>query len=118
MSTAVARKLRRDATDAEKRMWRLLRSRQIGGKIRRQQTIEGYVVDFVSFEHRLIIEVDGGQHADPDEYERRRTRCLDANGFRILRFWNNEVLENIEGVFECVAAALRTTARAPSPSHR
>jgi crossover junction endodeoxyribonuclease RuvC len=116
MSTAIARKLRHDSTEAEKRIWRLLRSRRIGAKFRRQQTIEGYVVDFICFEHRLIIEIDGGQHADVDEYEARRTQCLDANGFRILRFWNNEVIENIEGVFERIVEALRSAAPAPSPS--
>jgi crossover junction endodeoxyribonuclease RuvC len=103
--SAAARTLRRDATEAEKRVWRLLQSRQAGAKFRRQQPIEGYVVDFVSFEHRLVIEIDGGQHGDADEYEERRTRCLEANGFRILRFWNNEVMENIEGVFDTIVAS-------------
>jgi crossover junction endodeoxyribonuclease RuvC len=116
MSTNLARTLRHTPTEAEERVWRLLRSRQIGAKFRRQRPIEGYVVDFVSFEHRLVIEIDGGQHADPSEYEERRTRCLEANGFRILRFWNNEVMENEEGVFEQIMTALRT-APAPSPSH-
>ena len=116
MSTTVARTLRRDATEAERRLWRLLRSRQTDAKFRRQQPIEGYVVDFVSFEHRLVIEVDGGQHADRDDYEKRRTRCLEANRFRILRFWNNEVMENGEGVFERIMTVVRT-APAPSPSH-
>ncbi len=116
MSTAIARELRQNSTDAEKRLWRLLRSRQICAKFRRQQPIEGYVVDFVSFEYRLVIELDGGQHADTSEYEQQRTRCLEVNGFRILRFWNNEVMENEEGVFERIMTALRT-ASAPSPSH-
>ena len=110
MSTAIARRLRRRSTEAENRVWRLLRSRQAGAKFRRQQPIEGYVVDFVSFEQRLIIEIDGGQHGNLDEYEEKRTRCLEANGFRILRFWNNDVMENEEGVFERIAVAL-----APSP---
>ena len=108
MSTTIARTLRRGATDAEKRVWHLLRSRQASAKFRRQQPIEGYVVDFVSFEHRLVIEIDGGQHGDADEYEQRRTRCLEANGFRILRFWNNDVLENIVGVFERFVEELRS----------
>ena len=104
----VAGTLRRDATEAEKRVWQALRAQQAGAKFRRQQPIEGYVVDFVSFEHRLVIEIDGGQHSDADEYEERRTRCLEANGFRILRFWNNEVMENIEGVYDTIVAALRS----------
>jgi crossover junction endodeoxyribonuclease RuvC len=115
MTTSVARDLRRQATQAEKLIWRLLRLRQIGVKFHRQQPIEGYVVDFVSFEHRLIIELDGGQHSEPDEYEHRRTRCLKANGLRLLRFWNNEVMENEEGVFERI---LEVRAPAPSPSRR
>jgi crossover junction endodeoxyribonuclease RuvC len=117
MSTDLARTLRRDATEAERRVWHLLRSCQIGAKFRRQQPIEGYIVDFVSFEHRLVIELDGGQHANPSRYEEQRTRCLEANGFRILRFWNDDVMENEEGVFERIMMALRPTAPARSPSH-
>jgi crossover junction endodeoxyribonuclease RuvC len=116
MSTDLARKLRHEGTEAEKRIWHLLRSRQIGTKFRRQQPIEGYIVDFVSFEHRLIIEIDGGQHAGPSDYEERRTRCLEANGFRILRFWNTEVMENEEGIYERIMSELRA-ATTPSPSH-
>jgi crossover junction endodeoxyribonuclease RuvC len=115
MSTTIVRTLRRDATDAEKRVWHLLRSRQASAKFRRQQSIEGYVVDFVSFEHRLVIEIDGGQHGDMDEYEQRRTRCLEANGFRILRFWNNDVMENPEGVFDTIVAAIREAGSSPLP---
>jgi very-short-patch-repair endonuclease len=115
MSTDLARKLRHEGTEAERRIWHLLRSRQIGTKFRRQQPIEGYIVDFVSFERRLIIEIDGGQHTDRSDYEERRTRCLLANGFRILRFWNNDVIENEEGVYERIMSEVRT-ARAPSPS--
>jgi crossover junction endodeoxyribonuclease RuvC len=116
MSTSITRRLHRNATEAEKRVWHLLRSLQTGAKFRRQQPIEGYVVDFVSFEHRLVIEIDGGQHADPDDYEARRTRCLLGNGFRILRFWDNEVIENEEGVSERIVEALLHAAPAPSPS--
>jgi crossover junction endodeoxyribonuclease RuvC len=116
MNTNLARQLRHHPTEVEKRVWDLLRSRQIGAKFRRQQPIEGYIVDFVSFEHRLMIEIDGGQHANPSKYEERRTRCLEANGFRILRLWNNDVMENEEGVFEQIVMALRT-APTPSPSH-
>ncbi len=115
MSTDLACKLRHEGTEAEKRIWHLLRSRQIDTKFRRQQPIEGYIVDFVSFERRLIIEIDGGQHADPSDYEERRTRCLEANGFQILRFWNNDVMENEEGVYQRVMTALRA-APTPSPS--
>jgi crossover junction endodeoxyribonuclease RuvC len=117
MSTGFARKLRRDSTEAEKRVWRLISGRRTGAKFRRQQPIQGYIVDFLCFEHRLVIEIDGGQHADPDAYEERRTRCLEANGFHILRLWNNDVMENEEGVFERIMEALRPVVAAPSPSH-
>jgi len=77
-------------TDAEKMMWRLLRSRQLAGfKFRRQQPIRCYVVDFVCFSHSLIVEVDGGQHADMTIEEERRSEFLAGEGFRVLRFWNN-----------------------------
>jgi len=112
VSTAIACTLRRRSTEGEKRVWQALRAHRAGAKFRRQQSIEGYVVDFVSFEHRLVIEIDGGQHSDADEYEQRRTRCLEANGFRILRFWNNEVMETLEGVYATIVAALRS----PLPS--
>ena len=108
----MARPLRGRSTEAEKRVWQALRAHQAGSKFRRQQPIEGYVVDFVSFEHRLVIEIDGGQHGDASDDEERRTRCLEANGFRILRFWNNDVMENLEGVFDTIVAALRS----PLPS--
>jgi crossover junction endodeoxyribonuclease RuvC len=115
MSTDLARKLRHEGTEAEKRVWRLLRAHQIGAKFRRQQPIEGYIVDFVCFEHRLVVEIDGGQHSDADDHEKRWIRCLAANGFRILRFWNNDVMENEEGVYERIMTELRA-APAPSPS--
>jgi very-short-patch-repair endonuclease len=99
VNLAAARRLRRDMTEAEKVVWRLLRARQLEGyKFRRQQPLGRYIIDFVCFSHRLIIEVDGGQHSDPTRYEEERTRFLEGEGFRVLRFWNNEVLENSEGV--------------------
>jgi crossover junction endodeoxyribonuclease RuvC len=103
--------------EAEKRLWQVLRNGQAGAKFRRQQPIEGYVVDFVCFERRLIVELDGGQHADADEYEVRRATCLEANGFTILRFWNTELVESLEGVFDRIAEEVRRMAPAPSPSH-
>jgi very-short-patch-repair endonuclease len=94
-----ARRLRRDMTEAEKAMWRLLRAHQLSGfKFRRQEPIGRYIVDFVCFAPRLVVEIDGGQHNSPSEYEEERTDFLVREGFEILRFWNNEVLENREGV--------------------
>lgn len=85
-----------------------------GVKFRRQQPIEGYIVDFVSFEHRIVIELDGGQHADAQAEDRQRDGCLTMNGFTVLRFWNNEVFENGEGVLEVIRRQCRAGA-SPTP---
>ena len=98
----IARVLRKKQTDAEKLLWRHLRAKQLEGrKFRRQHPIGNYVVDFVCLEESLVVEVDGGQHADYTE-DAQRDRWLTAQGFKILRFWNNEVLTNIEGVLESI----------------
>ena len=88
---------------AEKLLWQKLRARQLGGaKFRRQTPIGPYIVDFVSFEHRLVVEIDGGQHnaSERGQHDLKRTAWLEAQGFRVLRFWNNQVLANLEGVLE------------------
>ena len=93
--------LRKRPTRAENLLWLHLKGRQLEGvKFRRQEPIGRYIVDFVAFEQRLIIEVDGGQHAIEKEGDRARDNWLQNQGFRILRFWNNEVLQNLEGVLE------------------
>lgn len=98
-----ARELRNNATDVERLLWRHLKNGQLEGvKFRRQQPIETYVVDFVSFDKKIIIELDGSQHSENIGYDDLRDACLTANGFTVLRFWNNEVLENIEGVLEVI----------------
>jgi len=96
-------------TDAERLLWRELRSRQLDGqKFRRQQPIGRYVVDFVCLEKRLVIEVDGGHHAQGEQsaHDTDRTLWLRTEGFRILRFWDDEVLKNIDAVKEAVFEAL------------
>jgi very-short-patch-repair endonuclease len=99
--TKLARGLRKSHTDAELLLWKYLRTRQMDGvKFRRQQPIGKYIVDFVSFEKRIVIEVDGGQHSE--EVDKERDQWLNNEGFKVLRFWNNEVLKNIEGVFELI----------------
>jgi very-short-patch-repair endonuclease len=101
-----ARGLRIRMTDAERKLWFALRDRRFAGfKFRRQVPIGRFIVDFVCFEQRLVIEVDGGQHAD-SVADKRRDRWFVANGFRVMRFWNNEVLSNLEGVVTLVAEAL------------
>ncbi len=102
-----ARELRRDMTDAERRLWRHLRERQrLGCKFRRQVPVGDYIVDFACFEMKLVIEVDGSQHMDREERDAKRTRWLESEGFRVLRFWNNEVLEQIDGVLSVIEEAL------------
>lgn len=109
-----ARAMRKVPTDAERKLWRLLRAKRLAGcKFRRQQRLEPYVVDFVCFETRLIVEADGSQHLD-SEYDSRRDAWLTAQGFRILRFWNNDVLTNPEGVLTVILAALAATPH-PNP---
>jgi len=93
--------LRKNQTDAEASFWRRLRNRQLGGyKFRRQHSFPPYVVDFVCIEKRLVIELDGGQHAQATEADERRTKFLEHKGFSVVRFWNNEVLGDIEAVLE------------------
>jgi len=104
--TEFARNLRKNATYVEAILWNRIRNRQIEGtRFRRQQPIDNYIVDFVSFEKRLIIELDGGQHAESGFEDAERDALLAASGFTVLRFWNNEVLENLEGILEVIRAA-------------
>ncbi len=110
-----ARAMRTSATDAESLMWRLLRNRQIAGaKFRRQHAIGRYILDFYCDELRIAIELDGGQHADQVGYDTQRTAWLAERGIRVLRFWNNDVLNNTEGIFDVVYRTL-SEARPPSP---
>ena len=101
-----AKELRKNSTDTERVMWRSLRSRQFGNyKFRRQQPIGSFIVDFVCFEMRLIIELDGGQHMENESFDRERTKWLEGQGFFVLRFWNNQVLNEVDAVkFEILSA--------------
>jgi very-short-patch-repair endonuclease len=112
----LARELRKNMTDAERRLWYHLRYRQIGdSRFRRQAAIGPYIVDFVCFEKRLIIELDGGQHAIHVEEVNRRTDWLNSQGFRVIRFWNNQVFEDGEAVLEAICMALNPPPQ-PSPT--
>jgi very-short-patch-repair endonuclease len=105
-----ARRLRRDSTDAELRLWYRLRARStLGFKFLRQEPVGPYVVDFVCREQRLIVEVDGGQHAD-SKSDLVRDRWLAEHRYRVLRFWNNDVMANTDGVLETIATALNAGA--------
>jgi very-short-patch-repair endonuclease len=102
---AFARSLRANATETEKALWRLLRSRRLTNlKFRRQVPIGPWIADFVSFEHRLIVEADGSQHAESTRDE-QRDRDLKERGFRVLRFWNNDILQRSESVLEAIVDA-------------
>ena len=102
-----ARELRRSETNVEQRLWHALRDRGLlGAKFRRQVPIDRFVVDFACVEHKLVIELDGSQHAIQNEHDTFRDSVLGAKGFRVLRFWNNEVVENLEGVLESIRTAL------------
>ncbi len=98
-----AKQLRRNPTDAERILWRHLRSRQISGyKFRRQEALGPYIVDFVCVRKNLIIELDGGQHSAQIEQDGERTKWLESNGFVFLRFWNNQVINELEGVKQII----------------
>jgi len=107
-----AKQLRSQQTDAELRLWYHLRAHRFFGlKFKRQKPIGGYIVDFVCMEQRLIVELDGGQHSETLAYDERRDAWLAGQGYRVLRFWNDDVLRDTEGVLEVIRGTL-----SPSPS--
>ena len=114
--TMRARKLRRESTDAERALWPRLRDRGLRGfKFRRQAPIGHYIVDFLCMERQLVVELDGGHHADQRESDEIRTRALESQGFRVLRFWNDEVLRQPDSVLGAILSHLDP---APSPHGR
>ncbi|GIK99373.1 MAG: hypothetical protein BroJett029_35820 [Alphaproteobacteria bacterium] len=116
MTDPVVKHLRVNATDAERKLWHQLRRKQVGGlRFRRQYPLGLYIVDFVCLPARLVVEVDGGQHAEQLERDAARTAWLESQGFRVIRFWNNEVLGNIEGVLHVIGENLPAE-RPPPPA--
>jgi very-short-patch-repair endonuclease len=112
-----ARALRRRMTKAERKLWAKLRNRGLAGtKFRRQVPIGPFIVDFVCIEKGLIIEIDGGQHAPREYTDGKRTRALASFGYRVVRFWNNEVLNNRDGVLARIASALVAETGRPHPN--
>jgi very-short-patch-repair endonuclease len=112
-----AKAIRSAPTDAEQRLWTILRAKRLSGyKFKRQQPVGSFIVDFVSIRHRLIIEADGGQHSS--EVDAGRDAYLKAQGYRILRFWNNDILTNEEGVALTIHNALNAPLPNPSPAGR
>jgi len=112
-----SRQLRHNQTDAEKALWRLLRARTLAGfKFRRQHPVDRYIADFVCLESKLIIELDGGQHADQTAYDRTREARLQALGFRTIRIWNNQLLQEREAAAAVILEALTTPHPSPLPA--
>ena len=111
-----ARSLRRKSTDAEIILWQHLRdSRLLGYKFRRQVPIGKYIVDFLCEDKAIIIELDGGQHMERESYDQTRTDWLEAYGFRVLRFWNNDVMGNTDAVLERLLSILQKHLPAKKP---
>jgi len=107
MIKAFAKNLRQDQTDAEKLLWRHIRSRRFAAmKFRRQQPVGRFIPDFISFEARIIVELDGGHHAQMEKRDHQRDKWFEEQGFQVLRFWNNEVLTNTEKVLEIIREKL------------
>jgi very-short-patch-repair endonuclease len=101
-----AAQLRRNPTEAESKLWQILRMHQLNGiHFRRQHPIGPYIADFCAPRHKLIIELDGGQHLDQQEYDQRRTAFLESKGYRVLRIWNDEVIKNKDGVAQLILDA-------------
>ena len=107
MANRNARSLRANQTEAEALLWRRLRDRQLAGaKFRRQVPIGPFIADFACYAANLVVELDGGQHADTEAADAARTAWLEQHGFRVLRFWNNDVLANPDGVLEAIQEVL------------
>ena len=103
-----AKNLRGRMSDAEQRLWQALRGRQLGGyKFRRQQPLGNYIADFVCTHPKLIVEADGGQHAEQGAYDETRSRYLQTQGFTVLRFWNHDILQQTENVLERILGTLQ-----------
>jgi len=114
-----ARRLRREMTEVERKLWRFLRDRSlVGVKFRRQVPLGNFIADFCCLDCRLIVELDGGQHAEHEDADALRSQCFAEEGFRVLRFWNDQVLNGAESVVEEILAAIAEDERAPSPGAR
>ena len=113
---ADGRRLRREQTEAESLLWPQLRAKRLkGAKFRRQHAIGNHIVDFCCLRHGLVIEVDGSQHAEDIERDAARTARLGAQGFKVIRFWNDDVLRNLEAVLTSIVEALQESEFADSP---
>ncbi|MGZ3158385.1 MAG: endonuclease domain-containing protein [Burkholderiaceae bacterium] len=110
-----AKALRKSLTDAERKLWSRLQGGQLGVKFRRQHPFENFILDFVCLEKLIVVEVDGSQHADQRKHDESRTKILVESGFQVLRFWNNEVLNQTDEVVQSIWNVLNPKAGNPSP---
>jgi very-short-patch-repair endonuclease len=102
------RELRQNSTDAERRLWHFLRAKRLKGyKFRRQHLVYPFVVDFICLEKKLVVELDGGQHAERSRYDEKRTLFLQSKGYMVLRFWNNEIFKETEAVLSEILRNLK-----------
>jgi very-short-patch-repair endonuclease len=117
--TRLAKRLRNNATSPERKLWQYLRGSRLNGfKFSRQMPIAGYVCDFLCRSARLVVEIDGGQHGWQSERDEARTRAIEAEGYRVIRFWNNDVNERMEGVILVIEAALAEAVPHPQAPSR
>ena len=114
-SRIFAQQLRKSSTEAEQKLWQRIRAKQLGVKFRRQHPFQNFILDFVCLEHRVVVEVDGSQHGENAVKDATRTEVLERAGFRVLRFWNNEVLVETDAVVVSILRALTPSPPQPSP---
>jgi very-short-patch-repair endonuclease len=98
--------LRKEPTPAERKLWAIIRNDQLGVNFRRQHAVGNYIPDFVCVQKKLIIELDGSQHLEQEEYDQERTKYLESLGYKVIRFWNNDVTNNIDGVILAIIYAM------------
>jgi very-short-patch-repair endonuclease len=104
--------LRKESTPAEAKLWAYIRNDQLGVNFRRQHAIGNYIPDFVCAQKKLIIELDGSQHLEQEEYDEERTKYLESQGYRVIRFWNNQIMNDINGVVKAIQFALESETQA------
>lgn len=108
--------LRKELTPAERKLWSKIRNDQLGVNFRRQHAIGNFIPDFICIEKKLVIELDGSQHLEQEEYDKKRTKYLELQGYKVIRFWNNQVMNEINAVILVIMEELKTTPPQPSPN--